>query len=130
MVERWSQNSPVNEIFKRLHSFIGINDPLHSFHTAYVASKSNPADGPSRGIYPLETSSSHLLTYQPNLTSSSCDSEQPLTPTEQRLLREGRYPQQQQNSLLMLTGGLRQAFSSTSALSMTSSISTNHSWDE
>ena len=50
VVEGWwngrSRNKPVNEVFKRIHSFIGIDDPLHSFHTVYISSKSNPADAP------------------------------------------------------------------------------------
>jgi hypothetical protein len=96
VVEGWwngrSRNSSVNEIFKRLHSLIGINDPLHSFHTAYVASKSNPANGPSRGIYPSRNLLLPPITLPTELDPFIIDSEQPLTPTEQRLLREGRYP--------------------------------------
>jgi len=52
------------------------------------------------------------------------DSEQPLTPTEQRLLREGRYPPATAKLIVDADRRTTQAFSSTSALSMTSSIST------
>jgi len=45
-----SRNQPSNEAFKRIHELC--EDSGCSFHTRYVTSGSNPADGPSRGIYP------------------------------------------------------------------------------
>jgi hypothetical protein len=96
VVEGWwngrSRNRPVNEVFKRLHAFIGTGDPLHSFHSVYVASASNPADGPSRGIYPPSSQLLPSIILPAELDRFLIDSQLPPTPTEQRLLREGRYP--------------------------------------
>lgn len=96
VVEGWwngrSRNRPVNEVFKRLHSFIGTVDPLHSFHSVYITSSSNPADGPSRGIYPPSSLLLPPISLPADLDQFLIDSQLPPTPTEQRLLREGRYP--------------------------------------
>jgi hypothetical protein len=96
VVEGWwngrSRNRPVNEVFKRLHTFIGIDKPLHSFHSIYVTSASNPADGPSRGIYPDQSQLLPAINLPAELDQFLVDSQSPPTPTEQRLLREGRYP--------------------------------------
>jgi hypothetical protein len=60
VVEGWwkgrSRNPPTNEIFKLIHN----ENSKHgtTFYTRYVASKHNPADQPSRGIY---GPTSHLL---------------------------------------------------------------------
>jgi hypothetical protein len=54
IVEGWwtgrSRNDQVNEVPKRIHSLIGIHQC--SIFTKYVLSAFNPADGPSRGIFP------------------------------------------------------------------------------
>jgi len=54
VVEGWwsgrSRNSQVNEIFKRIHLLLSLHRCF--VYTRYVQSESNPADGPSRGIYP------------------------------------------------------------------------------
>jgi hypothetical protein len=96
VVEGWwngrSRNRAVNEVFKRIHSFIGIDDPLHSFHSVYVASQYNPADGPSRGIYPPTSQLLPPINLPAELAPFLIDAQLPPTPTEQRLLREGRYP--------------------------------------
>ena len=59
VIEGWwngrSHNREINEVFKRLHEFSDQGKSESSFHTAYVGSKFNPADVPSRGIYPLES---------------------------------------------------------------------------
>ena len=61
VVEGWwngrSRNRVINKVFKRLHIFSEQNKSKGSFHTAYVRSKFNPADKPSRGIYPPESPS-------------------------------------------------------------------------
>jgi hypothetical protein len=96
IVEGWwngrSRNQAVNGVFRRLHTIIANNPSQHSFHTSYVRSRDNPADAPSRGIYPP----AHLLLppirLPPELDRFLVDSQSPFTPTEQRLLREGRYP--------------------------------------
>jgi hypothetical protein len=54
VVEGWwtgrSRNRQVNEVFKRIHSFL--SQHTCTVYTRYVRSASNPADGPSRGIFP------------------------------------------------------------------------------
>ena len=54
VVEGWwkgrSRNKPTNEIFRRIHELEKTRKV--TVHSRYVASKLNPADNPSRGIYP------------------------------------------------------------------------------
>jgi hypothetical protein len=96
VVEGWqngrSRNKAVNGVFKRMHTLIAGSTIRHSIHTTYVRSEHNPADSPSRGIYPPE----HLLLppiqLPPELDRFLMDSQSPYSPTEQRLRREGRYP--------------------------------------
>jgi len=56
VVEGWwnkrSRNSAVNGVFKRIHSFLSESGHSESIFTAYVPTSLNPADGPSRGVYP------------------------------------------------------------------------------
>jgi hypothetical protein len=60
VVEGWwkgrSRNKPTNEVFRRIHELE--KTQRITIHSRYVASKLNPADDPSRGIYPPR---SHLL---------------------------------------------------------------------
>ena len=44
------RHPPANEAFRRIHEFIHFLPCDLNFHINYVPSKSNPADGPSRGI--------------------------------------------------------------------------------
>lgn len=54
VVEGWwngrSRAALVNDIFRRVHSFSKQHNT--QFYTRYVASAANPADGPSRGLFP------------------------------------------------------------------------------
>jgi hypothetical protein len=54
VVEGWwtgrSRSKACNEVFKRIH--LAANEAKCTILTRYVPSKDNPADGPSRGIYP------------------------------------------------------------------------------
>lgn len=54
VVEGWwsgrSRNRQVNEVFKRIHLLLSLHGS--SVYTRYVPSASNPADGPSRGVFP------------------------------------------------------------------------------
>ena len=54
VVEGWwngrSRNRHVNTVFRRLHSLL--NERGAVTHTRYIPSARNPADAPSRGIYP------------------------------------------------------------------------------
>lgn len=60
VVEGWwtgrSRNRASNEVFKRIHQIVA--GAKCTVLTRYVPSKDNPADGPSRGVYPP---TSHLL---------------------------------------------------------------------
>jgi hypothetical protein len=54
VVEGWwkgrSKNKPVNVIFRRIHALSAIHEC--SFISRYVPSKENPADAPSRAVFP------------------------------------------------------------------------------
>ena len=54
VVEGWwkgrSRNKQTNFVFRRIHALLGTGQS--SVHTRYVPSKENPADDPSRGVYP------------------------------------------------------------------------------
>lgn len=88
VVEGWwngrSRNPAVNDVFKRLHSFIGDHPNPPSFHTTYVASASNPADAPSRGIYPSTQLLLPPIELPESLNNLLIDSQLPVTPLEQR----------------------------------------------
>jgi hypothetical protein len=96
VVEGWwngrSRNRAINEVFKRIHFLLADRPHGGRIHTVYVKSEHNPADGPSRGIYP---SNSLLL---PPITLPKCldhfliDARTPFSPLEQRFRWEGIYP--------------------------------------
>ena len=96
VVEGWwnnrSRNREVNQVFRRIHQLILKAPHTISFHTVYVASKLNPADAPSRGIYPSDTLLLPYVTLPSELDGLLVDSTTPYTPLELRLHREGRYP--------------------------------------
>lgn len=54
VVEGWwtgrSRNAETNRVFRRIHELLETHDTI--LKTRYVHTKSNPADGPSRGIFP------------------------------------------------------------------------------
>ena len=60
VVEGWwkgrSRNWETNRVFRRIHDLADTHQCV--FITCYVASRENPADGPSRGLYPPSV---HLL---------------------------------------------------------------------
>lgn len=47
-----SRNRETNLVFRRIHDLLESHDNTSSFHLCYVPSRDNPADGPSRGIFP------------------------------------------------------------------------------
>jgi hypothetical protein len=57
VVEGWwtgrSRNAETNRVFRRIHEVLETNDSILA--TRYVESSKNPADGPSRGIFPSKT---------------------------------------------------------------------------
>jgi hypothetical protein len=94
VVEGWwkgrSRNWPTNLVFRHIHNLCSNNDVI--FHTRYVRSAHNPADGPSRGIYgdfalllpkiPIPTEFRDLIV----------DFDKPPTPSERRILRQNGQP--------------------------------------
>jgi hypothetical protein len=96
VVEGWwnfrSKNRPTNQVFRRIHSFLEQFNHSVSVHSAYVPSKSNPADAPSRGFYPPAEFLLPEIQLPADLNRFIVDSSLPYTPTELRLCREGRYP--------------------------------------
>lgn len=52
-----SRNRATNLVFRRIHELLESQGHGTSFHLCYVPSSANPADGPSRGIFPPH----HLL---------------------------------------------------------------------
>jgi hypothetical protein len=58
VIEGWwkgrSCNPEINAVFRRIHDIA--EQTTNTFYTQYVPSKNNPADGPSRGIYPYPQS--------------------------------------------------------------------------
>ncbi|KAF4609661.1 hypothetical protein D9613_011966 [Agrocybe pediades] len=86
VVEGWwnnrSRNPAVNSVFRRIHSFLADVNCRESFFSAYVSTKLNPADAPSRGVYP---SSVFLLAPIPipgDLSGLIVDFDAPRTTTE------------------------------------------------
>jgi len=86
VVEGWwngcSRNYAVNGVFQCIHSYLATTGLEHNFHSAYVSTTTNPADGPSQGILPP---TSLLL---PPVPMPSCldrfliDTQEPYSPTE------------------------------------------------
>ncbi|TFY67377.1 hypothetical protein EVJ58_g1655 [Rhodofomes roseus] len=96
VVEGWhnrrSKNPAVNLVFQQLLQHLHSTGNSECIHTAYVPSAHNPADGPSRGIYPSRALLLPPVPLPPGLDKFLVDSQEPLTPLELRLHREGRYP--------------------------------------
>ena len=71
VVEGWwsgrSRNQHVNEVFKRIHHLLSEHGCM--VYTRYVPSASNPADGPSRGVFPELDKLLPPLTLPPELES-------------------------------------------------------------
>ena len=87
-----SKSKSINNVFRQIHSFLKSFNNTISIHTAYIPSKSNLADAPSRGIYPppeLILPDIQLLT---GLNRFIVDSTHPYTNTELCLFHEDRYP--------------------------------------
>jgi hypothetical protein len=95
IVEGWwkhrHRNKAVNGVFRRIHEFLHHLPNRLDIVTTYVPSEFNPADDPSRGIL----GPSHLLlppiAVPPELSPFIIDATLPLSPTELRLLRDGKY---------------------------------------
>ena len=96
VVESWwnfrSRNKATNCVFRRIHSFLEQFNHSFSIHSAYVPSATNPADPPSRGIYPSTRLMLPELPLPADLDRFLVDVTLPYTPTEILLFREGCYP--------------------------------------
>ena len=94
VVEGWwkgrSRNKPTNDVFKHIHALAEAQD-VH-FHTRYVPSKENPADGPSRGEYYHNSLLLPAVVIPQTLRQHICDFDAPLTPAESRLVQQGKAP--------------------------------------
>ena len=88
VVEGWwagrHRNSETNFVFRRIHSILSQTDSVTHVRTEYVRSELNPADGPSRGIFP----SPHLLLPRipipPSLVPFIIDATDPISPAEEQ----------------------------------------------
>ena len=89
VVEGWwkgrSRNRQTNIVFRHLHSILGTQQC--TVHTRHVPSKDNPADGPSRGIYPPTTILMPNISILPELHGliTDFDTELPITSPAQHL---------------------------------------------
>lgn len=96
VVEGWwkgrSRNKEVNLVFRRVHEYIRLVPKRFEIRTSYVASKHNPADEPSRGIYPPRELLLPPINIPPAIQQFIVDATEPPTPTELKLLRDGSYP--------------------------------------
>jgi hypothetical protein len=96
VVEGWwngrSRNRAINRVFRRIHFLLSERPMGDRVHTVYVKSERNPADGPSRGIYPSDSLLLPPLTLPQCLIPFLIDARAPLSPLEERLRREGNYP--------------------------------------
>jgi hypothetical protein len=103
VVEGWwnyrSKNAATNRVFRRIHSFLEPFNHSLSIHSAYVPSKNNPADPPSRGLYPPLELLLPDIQLPADLSRFIIDATLPYSPTEIRLFRENRYPAELANRI-------------------------------
>lgn len=96
IVEGWRnfrrKNRPTNQVFRRIHSFLKQFNHSLSIHSAYIPSKDNPADPPSRGLYPSIEYLLPEIQLPSDLDWFIVDATRPFSHNELRLFREGRYP--------------------------------------
>lgn len=96
VVEGWqngrSRNHAVNEVFRRIHELLAELQGAPTFHPRYVPNADNPADGPSRGIYPPKSLLLPPVHLPKCLDELIIDSQSPLTPAERKLWDEGNFP--------------------------------------
>ena len=95
VVEGWwngqSCNRDINNIFKQLYEHLQQSATKSSCHTAYVRTTSNPADTPSRGIYPPAPLLLQLIPLPSELEQFIIDLQLPFTPARYWSCEEGLY---------------------------------------
>jgi hypothetical protein len=88
VVEGWwngrSRNGQVNEVFKCIHDKLEARGAVGTIHTTYTRSKSNPADDPSRGIFPSQSLLLPPLPIPARAAGFLVDALEPPTPAELR----------------------------------------------
>jgi hypothetical protein len=96
VVEGWwkgrHRNREVNAVFRRVHEIIRSVPRRFAIRTTYVPSEHNPADEPSRGIYPPQELLLPPIHIPDAIRSFIVDATEPPTVAELNLLRNGRYP--------------------------------------
>lgn len=84
VVEGWwkgrSKNKATNHVFRRIHDATAIHKCI--IHSRYIPSKENPADHPSRGIYPPKHLLLPAITIPDEIKSFVIDYDQPRQPAE------------------------------------------------
>jgi hypothetical protein len=84
VVEGWwsgrSRNSQINSIFRRVHAICAA--ALCTIHTRYIPSRLNPADKPSRGVYPPLALLLPPVDIPADLEPFICDFDDPITAAE------------------------------------------------
>lgn len=95
VVEGWwkgrSKNRPTNVVFRRIHNLTAARKC--SIHTHYVPSKDNPADSPSRGIYPPRHLLLPTITIPDEVSCFLADFDAPPLPSELDARRCGIIPE-------------------------------------
>jgi hypothetical protein len=95
VVEGWwkgrSRNVQTNRVFQRIHE--RLEDTTSSLHTCYVTSRLNPADGPSRGIFPPFNLLLPTMVIPNELRNLIADFNAPVLPIEERLRRDNHLPE-------------------------------------
>ena len=95
IVEGWWKhrhcNKAVNDVFRRIHSFLHNLPYRMDINTIYIPSASNPADKPSRGIYGPANLLLPPIGIPEPIKRFVIDSEDPLSPTKLRHLHDGNY---------------------------------------
>jgi hypothetical protein len=94
VVEGWwkgrSKNRPTNEVFRQIHSIAAAS--RCTIHTRYIPSKLNPADNPSRGVYPDTDLLLPRIPIPQDLEEFIVDFDANEHPCEVRLRQEGVFP--------------------------------------
>jgi hypothetical protein len=89
VVDGWrngrSRNRQVNDVFKRIHELLAPSES--SISVRYIESANNPADGPSRGVYPPQRALLPHIPIHPAIADLVLDFDAPATPAEVSLER-------------------------------------------
>jgi len=84
VIEGWwtgrSRNAETNQVFRRIHELLEDHDTI--LVTRYVNTAQNPADGPSRGIYPSRNLLLPPVELPDNIRPFIVDFDAPLQPVE------------------------------------------------